>query len=216
MILNQKETTVSYRCPDCGSWVSGLAGMFSLSADMLRLKCPCGSNDELTLVYTRDKKLRFSVPCFICPKPHNFTVSQQVFFERELFALPCPYSGVDICYLGKREAVEAAQIEADNELRELMSDSDAGFSDVSDARRAAEGVLSDPQILEIVNFVIRDLDETGAKHCRCPQDEGVYTVDVTDDGICVSCSRCGAKTVIPVTSTISAQAFLNCESLELT
>ena len=62
MLLNQKETTVSYRCPACGSWVTGIAGLFTLSADMLRLRCPCGCEEELTLVYTKDKKLRDTVP----------------------------------------------------------------------------------------------------------------------------------------------------------
>ena len=213
MLLNHKETTVSYRCPSCGSWVTGIAGLFTLSADMLRLRCPCGCEEELTLVYTKDKKLRFTVPCFICPKPHNFSVSSQVFFDKELFSLPCPYSGVDICLLGKKDSVEAAQKEADDELRELMGEAD--YEGFSKARGEDSAILSDPQILEIVNFVIRDLDESGAISCRCPEDEGVYTVEVTADGVEVKCERCGAKTLIPVTSTISALAFLNCEHLEL-
>ena len=100
MILDEKKTTVAYRCPGCGAMVRSMIGAFTLSADMMRLKCPCGESD-ITIVYTPDKKLRLNVPCFFCPKPHNFLVSRNMFFGRELFTLPCAYSGLDICYIGE-------------------------------------------------------------------------------------------------------------------
>lgn len=212
MILNQKETTVAYRCPECGSWVTGMVGLFSLSADMLRLKCPCGKG-EMTMVYTKDKKVRLSVPCFLCPKPHSFTVSSQMFFDKELFALPCAYSGVDICFMGNPDKVAEATKTSDAELMEILGE--AGYDGFSDLRGDGEEIFSDPQILDIVNFVIRDLDESGEISCRCPEDEGCYTVEVTSEGVRVKCENCGAVADIPVTSTLSAQAFLNCEHLEL-
>lgn len=213
MVLKQKETTVTYRCPECGSWVTGMVGLFSLTADMLRLKCPC-QGSELDIVYTKDKKVRLTVPCFLCPKPHNFTVSSQMFFEKELFALPCAYSGIDICFMGAPDRIESATKESDKELMDLLGE--AGYDGFSKLRGQNEEIFSDPQILEIVNFVIRDLDESGEISCRCPEDEGCYTVEVTSDGVRVTCENCGASSNIPVTSTLSAQAFLNCEHLDLT
>ena len=214
MILDNKETVVAYRCPECGSWVSSIVGIFSLSADMLRLKCPCGGS-ETTMVYTQDKKVRLTVPCFLCPHPHSFTVSSGAFFDKELLALPCAYSGVDICFLGDRDAVVAAEEESDEELGRLIEE--AGGTNPFGHKEKAEDlpIFSDPQILEIVNFVIRDLDESGEISCRCPEYEGSYTVDVTADGVCVTCENCKAKKLIPVTSTISAQAILNCDHLDL-
>ena len=94
MVLNQKGTAVSYRCPECGTWVTSIVGVFSLTADMLRLKCPC-KGSEMTLLYAKDKKIRLTVPCFLCPQPHSFTVSSQLFFDKDLFALPCAYSARD-------------------------------------------------------------------------------------------------------------------------
>ena len=89
MVIDTKTTTLAYRCPHCGSGVISAVGMFSLSADMVKLKCTCGKS-ELTAVYTNDKKVRLSVPCLLCPKPHSFVVSQNVFYGRDLFLLPCP------------------------------------------------------------------------------------------------------------------------------
>ena len=44
MILDEKKTTVAYRCPGCGAMVRSMIGAFTLSADMMRLKCPCGES----------------------------------------------------------------------------------------------------------------------------------------------------------------------------
>ncbi len=213
MVLNDKKTTVAYRCPTCGKWVTGVVGMFSLSADMLRLKCPCGQS-EATMVYTNERKIRMTVPCFLCPQPHSFTVSGSMFFDRDVFALPCAYSGLDICYMGAEDKVSEATEAADNELLELLGEND--YEDFAVARESAdEAFLSDPQILDIVSFVIRDLDEAGEISCKCPPDEGCYSVDVDEEGISVKCENCGARAVIPVTSTITANAFLSCEHLDL-
>lgn len=213
MVLDKKETCIAYRCPHCGSWVSSIVGIFSLSADMLRLKCPCGES-EATIVHTNDKKIRLTVPCFLCPHPHNFTVSQNAFFDKDLLALPCAYSGIDICFFGKSDKVSEAENASDEELGRLIEEV-GGASPFGRKRSEEEDFFSDPQILEIVNFVIRDLDEAGEITCRCPEYEGSYVVDVTGDGVVVSCECCKAKKLIPVTSTISAQAFLNCDHLEL-
>lgn len=213
MILGDKETTVSYRCPHCGMWVTGLVGMFSLSADMIRLKCPCGES-ETDIVYTNDKKIRITAPCFLCPQPHSYTLSGTVFFQREIFALPCAYSGIDICFIGNGDKVSEATKAADEELMSLMGEND--YTDFEEARNSAVSeIFSDPQILEIVNFVIRDLDEAGEISCKCFDDEGCYSVEVTENGIAVVCENCGAKALIPVTSTLTANAFLNCDHLDL-
>ena len=214
MVIDNKETTVSFRCPECGSWVTGITGVFSLSADMLRLKCPCGGG-EMDIVYGKDKKVRLTVPCFACPNPHSYTLTSQVFFGKELFSLPCPYSGADLCYIGEKDKVSEAASEADEELARLLEE--AGLENIFGEKGDGETspLFSDPQILEIVNFVIRDLDEAGEITCKCERDEGLYTVDVTDDGVTVKCERCGAKATIPVTSTLTAQAFLNCEHIDL-
>ena len=86
MVLQQKQTTVAYRCPECGAIVLSLVGIFALTADMIRLKCPCGQS-ELEILYTKDKKVRLTVPCFACPTSHSYLISSSLFFEKELFTL---------------------------------------------------------------------------------------------------------------------------------
>ena len=104
MKLSPQETTFAYRCPHCGATVFSLIGIFALSGDMLKLRCSCGKSETI-MNYTSDKKIRITVPCIACPKPHYFTLGQNSFFAREsgVFRLPCPYTGIDIAFIGKKE-----------------------------------------------------------------------------------------------------------------
>jgi DNA-directed RNA polymerase subunit RPC12/RpoP len=212
MILDPKESTVIYRCPKCGTHVKGLAGLFSLHADMLKLKCPCGQS-EMTLQYTRDKKVRLTVPCIVCPSPHNFVVSSDIFFSRELFAMECPYSGIDICFCGEDKAVSEAMEESDREILEMTGGETMDrFTD----QEQNDEMFSDPQILDIVNFVINDLAEEGGITCRCADGcKSGYKVEIGDSVVRVSCPDCGASADVPAGSMLSAEAFLTCDHLTL-
>lgn len=215
MLLETKQTTVAYRCPHCGAGVLSAVGFFSLSADMIKLKCSCGKS-EMTAVMQSDGKVRLTVPCLVCPSPHTFTVSQSVFFGKDLFILPCPYSGLSVAMTGEMNDVKAELARGELELLDLMEKSGVGVEDF-DRFRNDERSLPDPQILDIVMFVINELDAEGKIYCKCPPEENdrSYDARVTDDGIEVSCRRCGASRLIPTDSRLSAHAFLNADALYL-
>ena len=226
MILNEKRTTVAYRCPECGGGVLGAVGLFNLSADLVKLKCTCGKS-ELKIFYNRDDTVRLQVPCMICTAPHTFTIRSKVFFSDELFVLPCPYSDINICFTGEMNLVKAELARTELELIDLMEEH--GLTDFS-AFHGDEETLGDPQIRDIVLFVINDLDEEGKIYCRChpagsepnasqendsQAHESRYEAEITKDGILVTCKECGASRLIPADSSLSAHAFLNCDSLSL-
>ncbi len=212
MVLESKQTTVAYRCPHCGAGVLSAVGLFSLSADMVKLKCDCG-HSEMTVVQCRDGKVRLTVPCIFCPNPHVFTVSRSLFYGKELFVLPCPYSDVNICIIGEINRVKAELARTELELLDIMEEN--GISDFSVLHQDEQSVLTDPQIFDIVMFVIHDLEAEGKIPCRCPDGDGEYEAEVLDDAIRVSCTKCGAERLIPTDSCLGAHAFLNCDSLHL-
>ena len=230
MVLNEKRTTVAYRCPDCGGGILSAVGLFNLSADMVKLKCTCGKS-ELKIVYNRDGTVRLTVPCLLCSQPHNFTVKSSLFFSEELFVLPCPYSDINICFTGEMNRVKAELARTELELLDMLEEN--GITDFS-SLHGDEKDLGDPQILDIVLFVIDDLDAEGKIYCQCHPDNGHpesvslesdddlqereesrYEAEITDDGIKVTCRVCGASRVIPTDSMLSAHAFLNADSLHL-
>lgn len=212
MVLESKQTTIAYRCPHCGAGVISAVGLFSLSADMMKLKCDCGES-EMTVVYSNDGKIRLTVPCIFCPKPHNFVVNTSIFFGRELFVLPCPYSDINICMIGDTNKVKAELARTELELLDILEKSGVDNFDLlhSDGKS-----LPDPQILDIIMFVIRDLEAEGKISCRCGNvGEGEYEVELLENGILVSCSKCGASKIIPTDSYLAANEFLNSDSLRL-
>ncbi len=233
MVLNEKRTTVAYRCPDCGGGIMTAVGLFNLSADMVKLKCTCGKS-ELKIVYNRDGTVRLTVPCLICSQPHTFTVNSSLFFSDELFVLPCPYSDINIAFMGEMNQVKAELARTELELLDMLEEN--GITDFS-ALHGDEKDLPDPQILDIILFVIDDLDAEGKIYCRChpdpaegkvsdtdygewneeesPSQESRYEAEITEEGIKLTCRICGASTVIPTDSMLSAHAFLNADSVHL-
>ncbi len=227
MLLNEKRTTVAYRCPDCGGGVLSAVGLFNLSADMVKLKCTCGKS-ELKIIYNRDGTVRLTVPCLLCAKPHQFTINASLFFSDDLFVLPCPYSDINIAFTGEMNRVKAELARTELALLDMLEEN--GITDFS-ALHGDERDLGDPQILDIVLFVIDDLEAEGKIFCRCHPDpalptpaetyeawdetESRYEAAITDDGILLTCRHCGASRLIPTDSMLSAHAFLNADSLHL-
>ena len=227
MVLESKQTTVAYRCPHCGSGVLSAVGMFSLAADMVKLKCSCG-HSEMEIVYSKDGKIRIKVPCMICPSGHSYTVSKNIFFGRDVFVLPCPISNINIGFMGSIDHVKFELSRTELELLEILEENGV------DSFSALHGdnddkMLSDPQIEEIVMFVIHDLEAENKIYCKCnpapegkampvaddAQPERVYDAEIVEDGIKVSCRECGCSRVIPTDGLLSAHAFLNADALYL-
>ena len=217
MVLEPKNTTVGYRCPHCGAGVISVVGMLSIGADMLKLKCDCGKS-ELAVVFTKDGYVRLTVPCILCPNPHTFTVRKSLFFEKDLFCLPCAYSDLNICVIGESNRVKAELSRTELELLQILEEN--GVESFAALHEDAENEeLPDPEIRDIVMFVIRELDADGKITCRCAEreenEEGNYDVEINADHVRITCRDCGASRVIPTDSYLAAHAFLNSDSLTL-
>lgn len=212
MILNPKKTTLAYRCPSCGAGVISAIGLFDVSADKIKLKCSCGQS-AMTAVYTKDSKIRLSVPCVLCPNPHHFTVTSSVFFKNDLFLLPCPYSDITIAVVGEENKVKAELARSELELLELLEKS--GIDSFDELRRD-EAQEINPEISEIVTYALSELDEEGRIECSCPKElEGDYELEFLPDTLRISCKRCACKKELALGSIMQANALLECDKLIL-
>lgn len=246
MILHEKRTTVAYRCPSCGSGVMSAIGMFRLAGDMFKLKCPCGQS-EMTIIHHREPSLIgpggtvgtvcLTVPCLLCPNSHPFTVKEDVFFSDELFALPCPYSDINICLTGEINQVKAELARTELSLLDMLEDS--GITNFSDLH-GDEQLLSDPQVRDVAMYVVHELEDEGRLFCRCPDRlppadlhdretlqeildslsnasvmDDRYEAELTPEGLRVTCTHCGASTLVPTDSMVSAHEFLTADYLVL-
>lgn len=218
MIISEKETTVAYRCPHCGTGIMSVVGIFSLSGDLIKLKCSCG-HSELTITYTSDGKIRLNVPCIICPKPHNFIISSTMFFSKDMFRISCTYTGIDICFIGSKESVIEALKQADEELSGMLQE--AGVDSLSSFHdHEVSDFIDDPTIEEILRFMLVELQDEGNIHCNCGEDDiPEYKFEFVPpeyDTVRIYCTNCNAEKTIPMTSVINANAFLHCDELLLT
>ena len=214
MAVLPKQRHIAYRCPDCGSAVVGLVGRFALSANMLRLRCSCGSESSLDISISGDNKIRLSVPCLFCRQNHSYVVSEGLFFEKDRFLLSCPYSGMDIAFIGDEDSVNQDITRTGEELAALLKNleaeelSDIQPQDVNDAE-----VLPDPAVYDTLRFVVKDLEAEGKLHCPCG--EGPYDIRFIDGGMQVWCETCGASYDFKATTPAIAEEYLSLDSITL-
>ena len=224
MILDAKKTNLAYRCPRCGHMVFSVVGIFSLTGDMIKLKCgECGQS-ELTAVYTPDRKVKMTVPCFICPDPHVFTISVSGFFKGDLMRLACPYSGVDICLVGDAPVVWEAAKKADKEFVQLLKE--AGVEDFGDFVEAKEmddhvhsETIADPEYQSAVHLTLCELEAEGNISCKCGRACGKYEFKFVGsklDSLLIYCEKCSAATSLPITDRMALEEFVTIDKITLT
>ncbi len=219
MVLDKKQTTIAYRCPHCGAGVMSVIDIFTLSAPMIKLKCDCGGS-EMTVVRQPDGKIRLTVPCIVCPKPHSFVVSSNVFFSNEEFFLQCPYSDLNVCFLGDIDHVKANLAKGEYELIKLMEEN--GINDLSAFREANADdpdTALDSEMTQNIIFVLSELEAENKIYCKCEHsckvDEEKYGFEVKSEGVLVKCRDCGAERLIPADNSLNTHAFLDAEALYL-
>lgn len=218
MILEPKSRRearhIAYRCPSCGTAVRGLLGSFAARADLLKLKCPSGDG-ELSLALSPDReRVRVSVPCLFCGQSHQYTVSRSIILGSEPFLLNCPYTNMDICFLGSEKEVDAALDRAEGELGGLLAE--MGLESMRELQPIdldPDEVLPDAQIYDVVRYVVKELEAEGAIDCPCRS--GEYDIAMTDRGILVYCPACNASYLFHTDSVAAAEEFLQIDHLTL-
>lgn len=214
MAVALKHRNIAYRCPDCGSAVVGLVGRFALEANMIRLKCSCGSEHTLDISISKGDKIRLSVPCLFCRQNHSYVVSESLLFEKDRFLLNCPYAGMDIAFIGDEEIVSNDLSRTADELSALLKNLEAEeLSDIQPQDMNEEEILPDPAVYDTLRFLTMDLFANGKLHCPCG--EGPYDLRFIDSGIQLYCENCGAVHDFKVSSPTMAEEYLQLDELTL-
>ena len=214
MVIKPKERNIAYRCPECGSTTVGIVGKFALSAGLVRLKCTCEKQSALDISVTNDKKIRLSVPCIFCRQNHSYVVSENIFFDRDLFLLNCPYSGMDIAFIGEMDKISEELQRTQNELNNILTALEAEeLSDIQPSDMSEDEILPDPAVYDTIRFIVKDLEEEGLVNCPCHN--GKYDLRFTDGGVQVYCENCGASCDFRVTSPTVAEEYLSLNKIDL-
>lgn len=214
MVIEPKKRNIAYRCPECGTAVLGLVGKFALKANLVRLKCSCGEGSPMDIKSGADGKIKLSVPCLFCKQNHGYNVSESVFFDRDKFLLNCPYSGMDIAFIGSEEDISAELGRTEAEIGRLMTSLGAEeLSDIQPEDMGEDEILPDPAVYDTLKFLVADLDADGKVICPCG--DGEYDLRFCDGGVQVYCKKCGATYTFYAMTPTMAEEYLSIDEIRL-
>lgn len=201
-----KRTQIAYRCPHCGTATVGFLGGLSAVSDMLRLRCGCGES-SLDITNKKDGKLQLTVPCVYCKDNHAFVLQSDIILRNEKTMLSCPYSGMDIAFVGDEESISIELERSANELSRIMQSLEAEeLRDIQPQDVDAEDAPPDPGMFDSINFLVRDLESDGLVKCPCGKER--HELRFTDVGMQVYCPDCGASYDFYCKTVASAEEYL--------
>ncbi len=204
---------IAYRCPKCGVATVGFLGGLAAVSDMLRLKCDCGES-ALDIRGQKDGLIHLSVPCVYCADNHGFNIGKELAFCEQTLKLPCPYSGMDIVFIGEAESISQELTRSAEELTRIMMSLEAEeLSDIQPQDMGENESPPDPAIFDTLNLVVRDLEAEGK--IKCPCDNGEYELRFCDEGMQVYCTHCGSTYTFHARSASLAEQYLTLDSIKL-
>ncbi len=210
--MDLQTTTIAFICPSCGASVMKDINIFSLSGG-LDISCRC--SETLKMKVTPDRKVSLSVPCIACPDSHTTRLSSASFFARELFTVQCPYTALDICFIGKRENVQKALNEHKKYLEETFAAENAGEAE-DDVLKEVYEMYDNPMVMNDVLLILRDFITDGAIECDCGADAEKLRVDIGRDRVIISCAGCKKQKTIRALTENDVTYLCELDKIKLT
>lgn len=202
-------TKIAYRCPYCGCIISANVNMFMLAGGF-KLECVECRKSALEMTLTKDKKIRLSVPCLVCPHPHPYTVSVDTFFSKDIFLLSCSFSGLDICFIGDEDKVEDEIDRTESIIMDLLADD----RDDADAEQQSNMLVADTNVVREVMFALDGLMADKKITCgECGSHSAKIVIDY--DCVHVVCKVCGKEKVLNARNKFDASAAIDLDELIL-
>lgn len=219
--MNQaKKTYIAYRCPECGNAIDFYINIFQLSGKGFEMSCPNCHLSKIQITRSNDSKIRLNVPCLVCPHPHPYTLSQDIFFGKELFALQCSFTGMDICFLGDEANVIEAMSDNEQLLSQMMEQDEFDEDDqnITEIRKATskKSQFENSFIMFDILTIIKDLIVEQAVSCKCGKPEqSNLSISLSEKDVKISCKKCGASATVPTCTERDLNNAIDMEELVL-
>jgi transcription elongation factor Elf1 len=213
MALRPQDTTVAYRCPACGRSILSVTGVFALTGDMIKLKCDCGGS-ELVMKKEGEGKMRISIPCLFCPRPHQAVISREVLTTHEIFAYQCSNSGANIFFSGAKGEVLKAIEESDRALADLIDETELAEIYAQNRGEGEETYYNDEHVRDMILFYLGDLCEDGKIECDCAEG-GDFLVDNEIGKVRIMCKKCGKRREFFCSENMETRALFDAFKIKL-
>lgn len=204
----REKTSVAYRCPYCACVIS-----VDISDSMLKkgfkFECPECKKSHFEMSYSGDGSVSFLVPCLMCPHPHPYKVSKDMFFNRDVYCLSCSFTGLDICFFGDPEEVEDQIDRTSAEISELMLIS----KDDEQNKKSADMMVADTSVMREVLFAIGNLEQDKKIICSCGS-KSIKAI-VGYDEVTIVCKVCASKYHVPARNKFDANNAIELEEINI-
>lgn len=209
--MDLQTTTIAFICPSCGSTVVKDINIFSLSGG-LDISCRCG--ETLNMKVSAERKVTISVPCIACPENHTTRLSSASFFQKELFTIQCPYTALDICYIGHHDKAVKAVNDNKKYLEETFAEQQGDAAPEDDVLKEAYDRYDNPMVMSDVLLMLRDFIADGAVTCECGNLDKLR-VDIARDHVLLYCNGCGKSRVIRALTENDVTYLCELDKIEL-
>lgn len=204
-----KKVRVAYRCPFCASVITSDITKNSLDRP-LKLTCIECHKSALEINKTPSGSIELNVPCLMCPHPHPYKISEEMFFGKDIITLPCSFTGLDICFIGEEDLVEDEIDASAAAIRELTENTD---EQDDNAKKSANLMVADMNVMREVLFAIGNLDEDKKITCSCGSHAVKAVIDY--DKVKIFCKVCGKSTEIPARTRFDANDAIELDEINI-
>lgn len=203
----RNKTTVAYRCPHCGAILTFDVTRERLEKGKMNMPCiQCGKS-HLDIMKEPSGSISLLVPCLMCPHPHPYKISPEMFFEKEIYCFPCSFTGIDICFIGDADYVDDEIIRSGREISDLIEETNEEDANAKDANV----MVADTSVMREVLFAIGNLQEDKKIKCTCGSSAVKVLLDY--DKAVIVCKVCGKKKEIAARSRFDANAAIDMDEI---
>ncbi len=200
-------TTVAYRCPYCGAILTFDVTKERLGKGKVSMQCIQCHKSQIDISRLPSGAVNIIAPCLVCPHPHSYNLSYEMFFEREIYCLPCSFSGIDICFIGDMDSVEDEIIRSGGEISAILE----ATREQDDRASDASAMLADTSVMREVLFAIGNLEEEKKIKCVCGSSAVKVLLDY--DKAIIICKVCAKKKEIAARTRIDANAAIDMDEI---
>lgn len=181
MLINT-QTTLALRCPHCGKLDFYALSRFSCSGGSIaKVNCECGAG--LLSVCQKGKGIfRLQVDCVMCETKHVLSYKSVELWNSEVLTIKCESTGVDIGFIGNKDAVLKSVKRVDRSLREIAEE--LGY----------DKYFVNADIMYQVLDLLRKMTDEGRMSCGCGS--GHVELEVYPDRVELLCPQCDAVGII--------------------
>lgn len=179
-MVEDYQTFVAFRCPQCGEIGIEKVGLFCFSGGAkVILSCSCGA-ECVEVGQVRDR-YSLQVLCAACLDLHTYSMGRAAFFGKLLTTFYCPDTQIGVLSVG-REALALEDMRRQNDaFLELFGE--AGLSPKGGMQLASEQVM-----LQTIDR-IHELASLGNVYCTCGCHDISFRINF--DSVELVCDRCG-------------------------